>query len=629
LTHARVELPAAPASDAAVVFCVHQTRCGGCPLIDRPYPAQLALKQARVQSALADYAALGSARLLPIVPAHEIERYRIRAKLVVGAPARLGLYQGPGHELVDIPHCRVLSHALLEVSDAVRHLMQSPPAGSGAAFRAYTRRGAGALCAIDLREARTEAQIGVLVTLVVARERSVARDDLTRAAVALRDACEHVTGVAVSFRAAEAVQLLGSEPELLAGSAHAPDRIGSDLHQASFGSFVQTHRGQATKLHARVVAELEAALGGLASRHVLELYGGSGAMGLSLARAGAKVTISEQQLPAARAARASAALHGRSGIATVHGEAADVAEAMATSGQRVDAVLVNPPRRGLSPRVRAAVAALAPRAVVYVSCSPLTLARDLDAWSRLGLVTARLQPLDMMPLTEEVESVALLVPAPVPPADVLYEDDRLLVVDKPSHESTTPQGERSGSLLGRVRALRHCADAVPVHRLDADTSGVCLFAKQPKFVAELAELLSTSEKRYVALVRGVTSSKGAINRALREDGSEIMARTRYRRLGVTGGHSLLAIFPEQGRKHQIRRHFAGLGHPVVGDRRYGHAATNRHFEERYGLDRAFLHCQSITFGTGESARSFESALSPELAATLIALAGAHRPRTRT
>jgi 23S rRNA (uracil1939-C5)-methyltransferase len=73
------------------------------------------------------------------------------------------------------------------------------------------------------------------------------------------------------------------------------------------------------------------------------------------------------------------------------------------------------------------------------------------------------------------------------------------------------------------------------------------------------------------------------------------ARTRYRRLAVAAGHSLLRIAPEQGRTHQIRRHLAAIGHPVVGDDRYGHATTNRFFEEKNGLDRAFLHCVRLEF----------------------------------
>ncbi|HMJ14906.1 MAG TPA: pseudouridine synthase, partial [Polyangiaceae bacterium] len=549
------ESPAATPPSAAV-SCVHAERCGGCPLIALPYTDQLAAKRARVSDALCPYPSLASVLVQPIAAADRIEQYRIRAKLVVGAPARIGLYTGPGHELVDIPGCRVLSPALLAASETLRALLRKPPAESGAALLAYTRRGQGALCAVDLRETRAEEHARVLVTLIVARERPLVRSELVQAARALSDACPQIAGVAVSYRAASAVQLLGSEPELLIGSAHTLDRIGGHLHEASFGSFVQTHREQAGKLHSHVVQELGSALGGLPSRHVLELYAGSGAMGFSLAAAGARVTLAEQRRPAAKAAQASAVLHGSDRIVTLHGDAAETAERLAASGQRFDAVLVNPPRRGISPRARAAIAALAPRAIAYVSCNPLTLARDLDAWTRLGFAAARIQPLDMMPLTEEVESFALLVPRAEPSPRILFEDEELLVVDKPAHESTTPQGERSGSLLERVRSLPGANEAVPIHRLDAETSGVCLFAKHPRFVAAAARLLTDGEKRYVALVRGLTSTKGVVNRPLREAGAEIRARTRYRRLSIAGGHSLVAVLPDQGRKHQIRRHLA-------------------------------------------------------------------------
>ena len=88
----------------------------------------------------------------------------------------------------------------------------------------------------------------------------------------------------------------------------------------------------------------------------------------------------------------------------------------------------------------------------------------------------------------------------------------------------------------------------------------------------------------------MTPTKGAITRDLREDGKLYPARTRYRRLAVAAGHSVLRVIPEQGRTHQIRRHLAAIGHPVLGDDRYGHAPTNRYFEEKNGLDRTFLHC---------------------------------------
>jgi 23S rRNA (uracil1939-C5)-methyltransferase len=260
-----------------------------------------------------------------------------------------------------------------------------------------------------------------------------------------------------------------------------------------------------------------------------------------------------------------------------------------------DAIVLNPPRRGVAPLVRQQIAQLDPRAIGYVSCDPETLARDLDHFARLGYAPTTLQPIDMIPLTDEVETVAVLEPAPVPLPRVAYSDDEVVIVEKPAHEPTTPQGEYTGSLLQRVRRLPGAENAVPVHRLDVGTSGLVIFARRAALVSAWAEALGgpTGRKIYLAAARGRTPSKGAITRDLRDEGKLLPARTRYRWLGGAGGHSVLRVIPEQGRTHQIRRHLAAIGHPVLGDERYGHAPTNRFFEEKHGLDRTFMHCVRI------------------------------------
>ena len=99
------------------------------------------------------------------------------------------------------------------------------------------------------------------------------------------------------------------------------------------------------------------------------------------------------------------------------------------------------------------------------------------------------------------------------------------------------------------------------------------------------------------------------------------ARTRYRRLDVAGGHSLLRVQPDQGRTHQIRRHLASIEHPVLGDARYGHAASNRHFEQKHGLDRAFLHLARVELAAsgGRDPLVLEAPLAGDLEAVLRAL----------
>ncbi|RIK98799.1 MAG: hypothetical protein DCC71_20785 [Proteobacteria bacterium] len=299
---------------------------------------------------------------------------------------------------------------------------------------------------------------------------------------------------------------------------------------------------------------------------------------------------------------------------------------LAASGARFDAAVVNPPRRGTTPRLRESLAAVVRDAIAYVSCEPATLARDLAHLAWLGWRAERVVPFDLMPLTAEVECVAVLRRGAPPELPVLYEDASLVAVDKPPFLPTVPHPERRGSLLARVRERPGAREAVPLHRLDAETSGVCLFAKSGAAAAEWQRALAdpATAKRYRALVRGIGRAKGRVARPLREEGRMLDAATRYRRLEVVRGHALLEVTIETGRTHQIRRHLASIGEPVVGDARHGHAASNRHLAERFFLDRPFLHCTAIELAhpqRGERLR-VESPLAPDLAAVLARLRAA-------
>jgi 23S rRNA (uracil1939-C5)-methyltransferase len=221
-----------------------------------------------------------------------------------------------------------------------------------------------------------------------------------------------------------------------------------------------------------------------------------------------------------------------------------------------------------------------------------------------------------MPLTEEVETLAVLVPGEVPAPEVLYRDEELLAVAKAPHEPTTPQGEHDGSLLHRVKRLGGAERATPVHRLDIGTSGIVLFALEPEHVRALSRALAEGEKEYVALVRGVVRDKGSIRRPLVERGRPLEARTRYVRKDIVGGHSFVVVRPDEGRKHQIRRHFAAIGHALVGDERYGHGPTNQHFGAKYFLDRSFLHCGRLAITHHGQPLELAAPLAPDLSYVL-------------
>ena len=186
--------------------------------------------------------------------------------------------------------------------------------------------------------------------------------------------------------------------------------------------------------------------------------------------------------------------------------------------------------------------------------------------------------------------------------DVLYRDELVLVVSKPSGLLTHRgwANDRDNALV-RARAIAGC-HVHPVHRLDRATSGVLLFALDEQAAAALGAQLEAHgfDKRYLALVRGLTEDAFEIDYPLRalEAGPEAEkkpARSSLTRLGSFERYSLLETIPHTGRSHQLRRHLKHVSHPILGDTRYGDGAHNRACRERFGLHRLALHAAALSF----------------------------------
>jgi 23S rRNA (uracil1939-C5)-methyltransferase len=562
--------------------CEHAHECAGCPLIDRTYPAQLGAKHEHVRASAALYPTLADVAIEPTAPADPIVGYRVRAKLMVGgsddarAAPSLGLFArtgaGADHRVVDIPGCRVLTPALKDVASRLRGLLAGPPAGTGACLVAEAR--GGRLSAFDLREVLDE-EAGVLVTLVLSMRPAESEVELEQAARAVSELSPAVVGVAVNYREPRAVQVLGATTRTLVGPSIAKDRIGALYRLATYGSFTQAHRAQAARIEAWIAAEV-----GPSDTRVLDLYGGSGALSLPLARHGARVTLVESFGPAAECAERAAKEQALEGFVVRSGDAASVLKELAKNGERFDVVVTNPPRRGMPPAVRGAIATLGPRLIAYVSCDPDTLCRDVDHLARLGYRADALRPLDMIPLTDQVETVAFLRPAAPPPPRPVFDDGEIFVVDKGAHD---PPSSRASGLV------------VSGRNANAETAVRTALASPAACRTELV------------LCRGITAKEGAVGR-----------RTHYRRIARAAGHSLIRVRVRGDGDARIERDLARIGHPVIGDTRHGHAPTNRHFEERYALDRPFLHCMKVEFDHPRTGARVvvEGALPGELAMVL-------------
>lgn len=194
---------------------------------------------------------------------------------------------------------------------------------------------------------------------------------------------------------------------------------------------------------------------------------------------------------------------------------------------------------------------------------------------------------------------------------VLHEDDDLLVVVKPAGMLTHPTvGTRSGTLVNRLLGMGIPLSKVGgqdrpgiVHRLDAGTSGVLVVAKHDRAHRALRRMLSEHriERRYAALVRGtVRDDRFTVEAPLARRRARV-AVARVTGVAATtdvevrerlGGATLLEVRPRTGRTHQIRVHLASLGHPILGDRRYGGGGEDA---RRLGLVRPFLHARSVAF----------------------------------
>ncbi len=236
-------------------------------------------------------------------------------------------------------------------------------------------------------------------------------------------------------------------------------------------------------------------------------------------------------------------------------------------------------------------------------------------------------------------------PAPPPPVDlsqldILHEDDWILVLNKPSGMAAhTGSGITGGTVVDVVRAYlgpkaeRNGFSASPAHRLDRETSGVIIVAKRRPAMVHFTDVFTrhTAKKKYLVLVKGkMPKGNGLIEIPLQEHqqtaesrerrGVNMQeARTRWEVVCQNSHAAFVSCTIETGRTHQIRRHFAAIGHPVAGDPKHGDFAFNREVKAKWGLKRLFLHSTRLEFPHPEGGRRMvvEAKLPEELTDVLV------------
>jgi len=414
--------------------CPHfGAECGGCRMQDLAYPAQVAAKTQQVRETLARLGGLREVFVADCVPSPEVWRYRNKMEFSFhpgpeGAPL-LGLHRkGRFDESFDLAECHIASTLTNRIVAATQAFARAER------WSAYhPRHHTGVVRFLTVRHLPTTNQAAV--NLIATRD---AVPGVERWAEAVRALDPAVKSVVLNVNDERANIAVG-EPALervLAGEATIEERLCGLSFEASAHSFLQTNSLQAEALYQAALEE--AALTGV--ERVLDIYCGAGTISLALARRAAEVVGIESVEPAVADARRNAARNGITNARFACGDARAVLRmwAHARAGKAPspesergrdhkapldpeayrplapDVVVVDPPRAGLHERVIERVAELAPKRIVYVSCNPATLARDLALFARQGYATTRVRPFDMFPHTPHVECVATMVAAAIP-----------------------------------------------------------------------------------------------------------------------------------------------------------------------------------------------------------------------
>jgi 23S rRNA (uracil1939-C5)-methyltransferase len=394
--HAQTQIRAAE-RPLAKYPCPHFPRCIGCPLAGVPYPEQLARKREALAQALAAYASVANIEVPAVAAAPHRLGYRARVKLVVRASAgdiATGLYVPGSHRVMDMSSCAVHPRPLNQV---VHYLKRKCLELNILPYD--ERNDSGQLRYLDLRYgfARREAT----VTLVTRRREFGEGGVLARS---LRRKFPWVTGVMQNINEARGNVIWGDVYRVLAGRDTLLEKIGALTLAFPVGAFSQANPAMAERLYA-AVAEM-AGLGG--EETALDLYCGVGPIALMLAQRARLVCAGDESALSIEAAKQNARRNGVGNCRFFCGDAAQTIERAKSFSRRIDCIVVNPPRKGLNPAALESLARAQTRRIVYVSCEPITLARDLDRLGQHSYKLQRLRAFDMFPQTEQVETVALL-----------------------------------------------------------------------------------------------------------------------------------------------------------------------------------------------------------------------------
>lgn len=387
----------APSPERVEPDCPLFGRCGGCQFRHMTYAEELRAKRQRIADALERVGHIVDLDLPPVLGAEDPLRYRNKVQFPVSQGKRglsVGYYRGRSHDVLDAPDCPLQPETVTRLRAAFKSWMEeyALPAYDEGTGRGLVRH----------LYVRTNSRGESLVCVVANGDKLPHSGEL---AEALRRAESGLAGLVLSTNTRDTNVILGEQYTTLWGQDWLEEELCNLDFRLSVPSFFQINRAQTEVLYG--IAQDFAGLTG--AETVLDLYCGIGTISLSLARRARRVIGAEIVPQAIEDAKENARRNGIGNAEFFCGDAGAVAQKLGDEGVRPQVICVDPPRKGLAPQVPAILAGMSPERLVYVSCDPATLARDVDRFAQLGYRAVRAQGVDLFPRTAHVETACLLV----------------------------------------------------------------------------------------------------------------------------------------------------------------------------------------------------------------------------
>lgn len=377
-------------------ICPVAKKCGGCQFQGIPYEKQLEKKRQLVKQCV------GDVRVLAPIGMSKPEHYRNKVHAAFGRDRKgnviCGVYESGTHRIVPVEGCMIEDERADAIIATIRGLLKS--------FRIKTYdedSGYGLLRHVMVRTAHATGEI--LVVLVLASPILPAKNNFVKA---LRAAHPEITSIVLNVNDRHTSMVLGERNILLYGKGYIEDELCGNRYRISPNSFYQVNAVQTRVLYEKAMEYAQLT----GKETVIDAYCGIGTIGMTAAAHAKQVIGVELNPSAVRDAIANARRNDCKNITFYNEDAGEYMRrlAAAPAGERakVDVVFMDPPRSGSSEAFLEAVTLLAPKRVVYISCDPHTLGRDLDYMRKHGYRPIECQPVDMFPYTDKIECVVIL-----------------------------------------------------------------------------------------------------------------------------------------------------------------------------------------------------------------------------